>query len=61
MNKNDIIINLVVYGFSFTFEGDNENNRYIIFTKKNFNSFPILMKELSELHIEQVCNEFKNK
>jgi hypothetical protein len=54
MNKNDIIISLVAKGFSFTFEGDNDDNRTIIFTKKEYRSNPILMKELTEDSIKDI-------
>ena len=59
MNKNEIIIAIVAQGFSFTFDGDTEENRTIIFTKQGLRCIPILMKELSQSSIDLVINELK--
>ncbi len=58
MNKNEIIISLVKEHFSFTFEGDNSNNRKIIFTNGEFRSEGILMNNLSESSIQTIKEEY---
>ena len=60
MTKSEVIQALVANHFNFTFEGDNKENRTIIFTKDNFRSTPIFLETLSDSTVDIVKTEFKN-
>ena len=58
MEKNEIIINLVKDHFNFTFEGNDSNDRKIIFIKDEFRSKPKLMNNISEQSIQDIKSEY---